>query len=238
MVSGPAKRFYKKVEIGPTEGCEGFMVLLDGRGIRTPAGAPMAIPSKALAEGIAEEWDSQDEKILPLTMGLMRLAATTQDRVTGRRAEVIAEIVKFAETDLTCHRVETPADLATRQENAWQPELDWLKETYGVALTTTNGIMPVVQPDDATQVLSEVVGALNDWELTALHSLTGGLGSIVLGLSVLTGRLAGETAFNHSRLDELYQIEKWGEDNEALAARQAVYNDVLTTERFLALLKS
>jgi len=212
--------------------------LLDGRGVRSPAGAPLAIPSQDLAKAIAEEWEAQEEKIQPLTMGLMQLAATTVDRVTGRRSDVIAEIAKFSETDLTCHRAENPQDLVLRQAEAWQPELEWLKEMYGVALSVTNGIMPVTQPSDAAQVLSKAMDeALSDWELSALHSLTSGLGSIVLGLSVLNGRLDGETAFNTSRIDELFQVERWGEDSEAQDARQRVHQDMLVAEKFLTLLR-
>jgi len=238
MVSEPAKRFYKKAEIGPAKDGDGYHVLLDGRGVRSPAGAPLAIPSQDLAKAIAEEWEAQEEKIQPLTMGLMQLAATTVDRVTGRRSDVIAEIAKFSETDLTCHRAENPQDLVLRQAEAWQPELEWLKEMYGVALSVTNGIMPVTQPSDAAQVLSKAMDeALSDWELSALHSLTSGLGSIVLGLSVLNGRLDGETAFNTSRIDELFQVERWGEDSEAQDARQRVHQDMLVAEKFLTLLR-
>ncbi len=236
MAGGPAKRFYKQATIGEAEG-GGFSVLLDGRTVRTPASAPLSLPARRLAQAIAEEWEAQEEKIDPQTMGLMQLAATAIDRVTGRHGEVIAEIVKFAETDLTCYRADTSEELTVRQAKAWQPELDWFNKTYGVALVVTSGIMPVAQPDDVAPMLSGAMGKMSSWQLSALHSLTAGLGSVVLSLSVLHGRLDGKTAFAHSRLDELFQVELWGEDKEAMEKRQAVCDDMLTAERFLQLLK-
>jgi len=236
MLGGPAKRFYKKADIDEAEG-EGFRVLLDGRPVRTPASALLALPSRQLALAIAEEWDAQEEKIEPLSMGLMQLAATAMDRVAGRQGEVIAEIVKFVETDLTCYRADAPEELAIRQSKAWQPELDWFNNAFGVSLAVTSGIMPVAQPENIVPVLGGAMERMSSWQLSALHSLTAGLSSVVLGLSVLHGRLDGETAFAYSRLDELFQAELWGEDKEAKEKRQAVRDDMLTAERFLQLLR-
>lgn len=236
MAQGLAKRFYKKAEVGPSEDGKGFRILLDGRGVRSPAGAPLVLPVESLAQAIAEEWEAQEEEIRPLSMGLMQLAATAVDRVAGRRDDVIAEIVRYAETDLTCYRAEGPDELVARQAQAWQPELDWFAEALGVQMEVTCGIMPVAQPEEVYAAVTDFLKPLSHWHLSALHSLTAALGSVVLSLSVLKGRLDGGTAFDHSRLDELYQIELWGEDSEAKEKRQAVRDDVKTAERFFELI--
>ena len=104
------KRFYKETAVDAGDG--GFRVLLDGRPMRTPAKAVLVVPTKALAEAIAEEWCAVPEKTeinaahLPLT----RLAATGIDRVTTQRARVIEDTAKYAASDLLCYRATDPVE--------------------------------------------------------------------------------------------------------------------------------
>ncbi len=86
------KRRYREVAVAATDG--GFGLALDGKPVNTPAGAPLAIPSRELAEAIAEEWSVQGEQVLPDTMPLMQLMATALDRVGPLRAQAIDELVR------------------------------------------------------------------------------------------------------------------------------------------------
>jgi chaperone required for assembly of F1-ATPase len=213
-----------------------FGIALDGKPLPTPARRPYALPTLSLAEAIAAEWAAQDKEIKPSTMPLTTLAATALDRIGERREAVIDDITGFARTDLVCYRAERPEPLAERQAAEWQPLLDWLQHRYDVGLAVTTGVVAVGQQDGSIDRLRTVVAALGDFELAAMHALTLSLGSLVIALALLQNEIDEEAAFRRSQLDELFQVERWGEDDEALRRREGLRQDIAACTRFLRLL--
>jgi chaperone required for assembly of F1-ATPase len=228
------KRVYKKVTSGPTDG--GFGVALDGRPLRTPGKQALVVQSAALAAAIALEWDAQQGEIRPAAMPLFRLAATAIDRTAALRRQVVAEIANYASTDLVCYRASEPPALAARQQQVWQPLIDWATQRYDAALTVTAGVIPAGQSPATLRAFAAAVVALDDFRLTALHALTGACGSLVIALALLEGRLEPDEAYAASQLDETFQIEAWGGDAEAAARRCALAADIAAAARFLELL--
>ena len=232
------KRFYK--DTGVDEGEGGFRVLLDGKPMRTPAKATLVVPTRALAEAIAAEWAGVPDKAeinaahLPLT----RLAATAIDRVVARRDEVIADTAKYAGSDLLCYRATAPESLVKLQLELWQPLLDWAAERPGARLVTAEGIGFVNQPEEAKARLHEAVSAHGDLALSALYNLTHTAGSVVIGLAVSEGRLDVAGAFAAAQMDELYQVDRWGDDPLAEKHREGVRRDIEACARFLSLLEN
>ena len=217
------KRFYEAVTTEQRE--DGYVILLDGRPVRTPGKRLLALPTPALAEAVAAEWAAQIETIDPRTMPLTRLINTAIERVRGKEQEVKDDIVSFAGSDLLCYRAETPDPLAVRQKNAWDPVLEWAAEHLGARFEVARGIMPVRQSDDA---LAAIAGQLADFDalaLSAMHQLTTLSGSAVLALAVLKGHLSVNEAWTAAHIDEDWQIEHWGEDAEAKARRVARRQD-------------
>ncbi len=229
------KRFYDTVEVGTAE--SGFTVLLDGRPVHTPAKAVLVLPTEALAAGLAEEWASQGDTVVPAGMHLTQLAATAIDRLSALRDTVVATIAAYAETDLLCHRAAHPVALTERQQAVWQPLLDWAAMAFDAPLRATVGVIPASQSPAALAALRRVVAAQDDWRLTALHNLTVLMGSVVLGLAVIRGRIEAEAAFEASQIDEAFQNERWGEDAEAAVRHNAIRREVVATGRFARLLE-
>jgi chaperone required for assembly of F1-ATPase len=229
------RRFWKEASARPAEG--GWTVALDGKPIRTPAKHPLVVPGRALAEAIAAEWDGQGEDVRPAAMPLMRLASTALDLVARRQAEVAAEIAKYAETDLVCYRAEHPPALAQRQQAGWGPLVDWAMLRYDAPLAITSGVIPTPQSAATLQAFRTAVAACSPLELGALHAVTTGCGSVVLGLALFEGRIEADEAFALSQLDESFEIEQWGEDAEAERRRTALLEDIRSAARFLALLR-
>ena len=230
------KRFYKDTAVDAGDG--GYRVLLDGRPMRTPAKAVLVVPTQALARAIAEEWRDVPEKAqinvahLPLT----RLAATGLDRVTTQRGRVIDDTAKYGASDLVCYRATDPARLVQRQQKLWQPLIDWLAGRYGAQLVVGSGTTFVTQPADALATLRKAVAAHGDLALSSLYNLTHVAGSLVIALAVSEGRLSAGEAFEAAQLDELYQIERWGEDPIATQRQEGIRRDIEAGARFLALL--
>ena len=233
MSNWVAKRFWKAATVTEAEG--GFGVALDGRAVKTPAKAPLIVPSRALAEAIAAEWDAQVEKIDPGSMPVTRGANAAIDKVRTQHAEVAALIAEYGGTDLLCYRAEAPEALIARQAAVWDPLLDWAATVLGARLTVTQGVVPVAQPAAAQAALSARVAALDAFELAALHDLVGITGSLVLGLAVALGRLDAATAWDLARIDEAWQVEHWGSDDEAEAQAALKREALLAAERFWAL---
>lgn len=227
------KRFYKEVAVSPVDA--GFTVLLDGRTVRTPVKATLVVPTRGLAEALAEEWRAQRQEVLPADMRLTRLANTAIDHVSPRRGEVIGEIAGYAETDLVCYRAAEPDELVSRQVALWQPVIDWAGERLGVAFAVTSSILPEPQAPEAAEAVRAHAGSLGDFPLTGLHAATAALGSVLLGLALAEGRIAADAAFEAAHVDELYQAELWGDDREAAARRESIRADIRAAARLLEL---
>lgn len=211
------KRFWKRARAERVEG--GWLVRLDERPVRTPARRLCVVPVAGMADGIAAEWNNQDERINPLSMPLTRAASTCIDRVLPDVDAIRHDVAGYGGTDLLCYRAPEPAALAARQARGWDPVLAWAADALGARLVTAEGVMHIVQPSESVARLAAEVRALDAWELTALSELTTLSGSLLLGLAVFHGRLSPAEAWRLSRIDEEWNIEQWGEDAEA--ARQA-----------------
>lgn len=230
------KRFYRAAKAVPA--APGFAIELDGKPLQTPAKNKLTVPTAALAEAIASEWQAQGETVSPSALPLTRLASTAIDRVAPRRSDVIAEIVKYAATDLLCYRASEPPELVVRQHEIWQPLLDWAETRYDSALAVTSGITPVPQAAAALAAIERAITAYDAMMLVALHLATSACGSVILGLALLEGRLSPAEAFAAAQLDESFQIERWGEDPEQTQHRAALKDDVEAAARFARLLRS
>jgi chaperone required for assembly of F1-ATPase len=229
------KRFYRETAVAEDDA--GYQVTLDGRAVRTPAKAKLALPTRTLAEAIAAEWDEQETEIQPHRMPMMQLASTAIDRVRPRRDDVITEIATYAETDLLCYRADSPTSLVTRQAQEWQPMLDWAAGKFDAPLAVTEGIIPVAQPEGALRALRATVASCDEFVLSALYTLTTVSGSLVLALAVRDSAMEPEAAFDASHLDEEWQASQWGRDEHAQSRRERSREEILAAARFLAHLR-
>jgi chaperone required for assembly of F1-ATPase len=229
-----AKRFYQHVTTD-TGGGEGAALLLDGKPVRTPGKAALRLPTRALAEAIAEEWRAQGERIDPLTMPLTRLANSAIDGVAGRERAVIDDIMAYAGNDLVCYRAGAPDGLVKAQQTYWDPVLGWARTALGAPLFLAEGVAHVAQPETSLARLRETLLGRDAFSLAALHVMTGLTGSALLALAVAQGRLTPEAAWEAAHVDEDWQIGKWGQDAEAAERRQNRWRDFAAATRALGL---
>jgi chaperone required for assembly of F1-ATPase len=218
------KRFWTEAVVAPAEG--GWTVELDGRSIRTPAKAPLVVPTRALADLIAAEWAAQQGQIKPDTMPATRAANAAIDKVRGQHAEVAEIVTAYGGTDLLCYRVAHPAALVARQAQVWDPLLDWAARRYGVSFVQITGVMPQPQPPQTLARLGAEVQALDPFQLTAFHDLVSLPGSLVIGLAAAESAFSVDDLWQAARLDDLWQAEHWGADEEAeshAALRQVAF---------------
>ena len=234
MNAAKPKRFYETAEA--VAAASGHGIALDGKPVRTPAGRPLAVPGAALASAIAEEWAAQGETIDRETMPLTRLVCTALDLVPERRAEIVAEVAAYAETDLVCYRTDEPPALARRQAAAWQPLVAWTAERYDAHLAVTSSITPIDQAPEALEALQDAVAGEDDFTLAGLSLATRSFGSLVIALAMRNSRLDAGAAADASLVDERYQLERWGADAELAARCAGVARDAGVAERLFRLL--
>lgn len=228
------KQFYTLATVGPRDG--GFAVLLDGRPVRTPAKKPLVVPTEALAAALAEEWSAQKVSIDPATMPLTRIVNSALDGVTGREAEVRAEIVKYAGGDLLLYRADGPAALVALQARHWDALVKWAEGFLGGRFVLAEGIMPVTQPQKTLDTVAAKLANIEALPLAGLHVIMTLTGSTLLALAHAEGRISAEVAWAAAHVDEDYQIEKWGTDSEAEARRAHRWREMQAASRLLATL--
>lgn len=229
------KRFFEKVGVGQ----EGrfFTVELDGRPMRSPARTILRMPTRKLAQIIADEWDAQGEMIHPANMPLTRLANVANDHMSSARMLTVGELVRYAANDLLCFRVQEPLALRERQQDLWDPWLDWAAKKFGARLATTTTMGSLDHPVDALENLRNEALNSESFMLTGLAHVTAMLGSAVLGFAMMDGKLSAQQAFDLSRVEEDWQIEHWGEDEEARARAEHLLTTLQASETFMAALR-
>ncbi len=215
------KKFYKQAGIEKL-GDGNWTISLDGRQLKTPAKKPLSLPTEELAEAVAGEWADQVEFIDVATMHITRLVNVAIDRTPLARSEMADEVARYAETDLVSHLAEGPTVLRERQQEGWAPIRDWAAQELNVFLLPVEGVMASPQPTTSLEAARQHAANLDDMRLTGLNFGLGLFGSAVLSLAVEQGRLLAEEAFDLSRIDEIYQAEQWGEDEEAM--HRVAYN--------------
>lgn len=216
MTGWKIRRFWTSVSV--VHEADGLLVTLDGRTVRTPGGHPLCLPTRALAEAVADEWRMIERDIDPLRMPFTRLANTVIERVRPQQGEIAAMVATYGETDLLCHRAEGPAELRERQDAGWDPVLDWAADRLGARLNVGTGILPVAQASVALERLAAKVAGMDPFRLGAFHDLVALSGSLVLALAVADRALDAGRAWRLSRIDEDWQIDQWGQDDEAAEA--------------------
>ena len=227
------KRFWTKAAVATEAGHHS--ITLDGRPMRLPGGPLLRLRQRALAEAIAAEWQAAPGTMTAEHVPLTRLAGTAQERVAPDPAVTIDGITAYAATDLLCYRAERPDTLVQRQHDTWQPWLDWAAETYGARLAVTAGIMPITQDHAALARLRAAAAAHDAFTLAGLGVIVPILGSLVLGLALAANRLTAGEAYRASILDELFEEELWGIDDDAITRRANAARDVADAARFMAL---
>ena len=235
MKKPQAKRFYTEVSVAGSG--DSFEIRLDGRPVKTPAKNLLSVPTRALADLLAAEWDAQEKIIDPIRMPVTRLVNTAIDGVAQDTQVVFDDIVKFAGNDLLCYRAGEPQELVARQSALWDPLLDWAAATLGARFILIEGIIHRPQPEAAITAYAAVLQKHHTaLKLSCLHTITALTGSAILTLAFAEGRLTVAECWSLAHLEEDWTIEHWGSDDEADARRAARFIEMqAAADAFFAL---
>ncbi|WP_282171065.1 ATP12 family chaperone protein [Ruegeria atlantica] len=225
------KRFWTASTVVQAE--DGYTVELDGRRVKTPAKAALILPTQAMADAVAAEWDAQEKEVDPTLMPFTRSANAAIDKVRHQHAEVADMLADYGDSDLLCYRATYPQTLQQRQADQWDPALDWAAETLAARLVPVVGVLHQPQSAEALSTLRGRVHEFNDFQLAAFHDLVSLSGSLVLGFAAAMDWRAADEIWDISRLDEAWQTEQWGHDDEAHAVAEIKKSAFLHAKRFI-----
>ena len=214
---------------------DGFQLHVDGKPAHTPERRALESTKHPLMDAIAQEWTAQGGAINPSAMPLTRLLATQLDRVAPQRAAIIAGLASYIDADVLCYRAPEPPELKARQDEIWQSILDWLAQNFAVQLMSVDGISPLRQSDAARGAFIAALEKLDDARLTALQACASVVNSVGLSMALVHAHLNARDIHQTAHLDELFQIEKWGDDEIARKRRGDILTDLEAIERYLKL---
>lgn len=229
------KRFYEAVSVAAQDA--GFVVRLDAHELKTPAKAPLLLPTEDLAKLVADEWAAQEDEIDTAQMLNMRLVSTALDRISTVVSETAAAFAAYGMSDLLCYRADNPERLVTRQAEAWDPLLAWARERFDMSFEVTNGVLPVSQPASNEARFANIAGT-DVFRLTGLAHVAALLGSAILTLALEDGHIDAQQAYETAFLDDLYQIEEWGHDEEADMRLNKIALEIRQAARYLSALQA
>jgi chaperone required for assembly of F1-ATPase len=209
---------------------EGIALVRDGEELLTPKRHALVVPNEALAAAIASEFSVKDSP-----KHLTKIAYSAIDLVPHEYDGLVEAMLAYLHTDSICYFAEAP-ELSQREHKYWQPIIDWASEHFSVDVLTFEGVMPADQPPDTAETLKQHIHTLGDWHVACLLDFTRGFGSLILALAVLEGRLDAQTAFECSQVDEDWQREQWGAEDEAMERREKLKTEMLACEQFLSLI--
>ena len=227
------KRFWKSVHVVSTEA--GYFIKLDDKILKTPAKRQMMLPTETLAKKVASEWGQQVEEIDPTKMPFTKAANAALDKVSEQFEEVSSLLGEYGDTDLLYYRADSPPELQKRQKTGWDPIVKWAENTFKVQINCGTGIVYIPQNEKLFSKIRLKIRSLNIFELTAFYDMVSITGSLILGLAIIKGRLLAEEAYQLSRIDEQWQLEQWGEDEEAQVASNLKNAAILHSEEFFTL---
>jgi len=229
------KRFYENVLVDIEN--DQYKVLLDNRVIKTAAGQPLMVRKRRLADAIRDEWSSQVEEIDRPAMTMTNLACGAID--AGAEGAKLArdEMLNYLQTDLLCYRADMPAALVSRQEEVWDPYIGWIESAFGTRPKVTQGIQAIGQPIELINIITSHFDKIEPDILLAMQRVVSIAGSAMLGLALWHSVRSPSEIFEASRVDEAFQIERWGEDAEASARTDGIRNEFLALANYIDLLR-
>ena len=226
-----AKRFWKTVSVAELE--NGFGILLDARNLMTPLKSKLIVPTKALAEQIAEEWRAVEGEINPELLPMTKRANSAIERVGTLREDVTSHLLDYVDSDLICYRAEEPKSLVHAQ-TAWDKWVEWAKG-FDIDLIVTKGIMPVEQPASNRAAAEKWLSKWSDFEFTGVYDFITLNGSFILGMALAEKEFSTIDCFKLSIVDELFQESFWGIDEDALELREGKQKELEQSNRFFEL---
>ncbi len=152
--------------------------------------------------------------------------------IAKERDIVIEKLVKFSLSDMLLFW-SSNEELIKRQQQYWTQILSWAKENLDTKFNITKTLDFPEQDSESGLKLKKFLQTLNDKELTGFYFAALNTRSILLAAALIKGKINAKQAFEASCLEELWQAEKWGNDEAAENRRKSLLQELEEIEAFI-----
>ena len=223
----------KNIKIDIVKGKKGkYLLNINNKSLKTPDGNIIELPSMKLAKILLKDYESSF-KSKPLNIVRpIKITNTAIDKIKPNNIFYINEITDNLNNDMICYFANSPVELVDLQNKEWLPLINYMESSYNIELIYTSKLFSINQKPDSLLKLKNILNEINIFKLSAIYTLSQITKSIIISLALVNNKISAKKAFENSNLEELYQISKWGKDEEAFDRLNAIKVDIRNIKKY------
>jgi len=223
----------KNIKIDIVQGKKGkYLLNINNKSLKTPDGNIIELPSIKLAKILLKDYESSF-KSKPLNIVRpIKITNTAIDKIKPNNIFYINEITDNLNNDMICYFANSPVELVDLQNKDWIPLINYMKSSYNIELIYTSKLFSINQKPDSLLKLKNILNEINIFKLSAIYTLSQITKSIIISLALVNNKISAKKAFENSNLEELYQISKWGKDEEAFDRLNTIKVDIRNIKKY------
>mgnify|MGYP001206920576 FL=1 len=223
----------KNIKIDIVQGKKGkYLLNINNKSLKTPDGNIIELPSIKLAKILLKDYESSF-KSKPLNIVRpIKITNTAIDKIKPNNIFYINEITDNLNNDMICYFANSPVELVDLQNKDWLPLINYMKSSYNIELIYTSKLFSINQKPDSLLKLKNILNEINIFKLSAIYTLSQITKSIIISLALVNNKISAKKAFENSNLEELYQISKWGKDEEAFDRLNTIKVDIRNIKKY------
>ena len=209
-----------------------YLLNINNKSLKTPDGNIIELPSMKLAKILLEDYESSF-KSKPLNIVRpIKITNTAIDKIKPNNIFYINEITDNLNNDMICYFANSPVELVDLQNKEWLPLINYMESSYNIELIYTSKLFSINQKPDSLLKLKNILNEINIFKLSAIYTLSQITKSIIISLALVNNKISAKKAFENSNLEELYQISKWGKDEEAFDRLNTIKVDIRNIKKY------
>ena len=223
----------KNIKIDIVQGKKGkYLLNINNKSLKTPDGNIIELPSMKLAKILLKDYESSF-KSKPLNIVRpIKITNTAIDKIKPNNIFYINEITDNLNNDMICYFANSPVELVDLQNKEWLPLINYMESSYNIELIYTSKLFSINQKPDSLLKLKNILNEINIFKLSAIYTLSQITKSIIISLALVNNKISAKKAFENSNLEELYQISKWGKDEEAFDRLNTIKVDIRNIKKY------
>ena len=162
----------------------------------------------------------------------IKITNTAIDKIKPNNIFYINEITNNLNNDMICYFANSPIELVDLQNKEWLPLINYMESSYNIELIYTSKLFSINQKPDSLLKLKNILNEINIFKLSAVYTLSQITNSIIISLALVNNKISAKKAFENSNLEELYQISKWGKDEEAFDRLNTIKVDIRNIKKY------
>ena len=223
----------KNIKIDIVQSKKGkYLLTINNKSLKTPDGNTIELPSMKLAKILLKDYESSF-KSKPLNIVRpIKITNTAIDKIKPNNIFYINEITDNLNNDMICYFAKSPVELVDLQNKEWLPLINYMESSYNIELIYTSKLFSINQKPDSLLKLKNILNEINIFKLSAIYTLSQITKSIIISLALVNNKISAKKAFENSNLEELYQISKWGKDEEAFDRLNTIKVDIRNIKKY------